>query len=68
MAAPGYVFTIGRVAKLLGKDEELLADIGITMDPEEGRLYVLDADHVATMAFTDRGIENLNELMADLKG
>jgi hypothetical protein len=26
MAAPSYVFTIARVAKLLGEPEELLAD------------------------------------------
>ena len=67
MAAPSYVFTVGRVPKLLDENQELLEDIGMTMDPEEGRLWILDADDVSTMAFTDRGLENLKELLADIK-
>jgi len=67
MAAPSYVFTVRRSAKLLGENEELLEEIGMTMDPEEGRLWVYDADDISTMAFTDRGLENLKELLADLK-
>ena len=67
MAAPSYVFTVGRVPKLLDENQELLEDLGMTMDPEEGRLWILDADDVSTMAFTDRGLENLKELLADIK-
>ena len=67
LAAPSYVFTVGRIAKLPGENEELLEEIGMTMDPEEGRLWVYDADDVATMAFTDRGLENLKELLAEIK-
>src|SRR6202000_2230336 len=36
MAAPSYVFTIARVAKLLGEPEELLQDIAMDMEPEDG--------------------------------
>lgn len=49
MAAPSYVFTVHRIAKLLGENEELLEEIGMTMDPEEGRLWVYDADDMSTM-------------------
>ena len=67
MAAPSYVFTIARVAKLLGESEELLQDIAMDMEPEDGCLSVLDLDDVSTVAFTPQGIENLKELLANLK-
>ncbi len=68
MAAPSYVFTIARVARMLGEDEALLEDIASDMDPEDGCLSVMDLDdEVSTTAFTLFGIENLTELLADLK-
>ena len=67
MAAPSYVFTVGRVARLLGEDEDLPSDIAMTMDPEDGRIYVMDADDETTLAFTEFGVENLRELLPDLK-
>ena len=42
MAAVSDVFTIARVAEMLGEDEDLLQEICIKMDPEDGRLTVLD--------------------------
>lgn len=41
MAAISIVFTIARVAEMLGEDEEWLREISINMDPEEGRLWVI---------------------------
>jgi hypothetical protein len=68
MAAPGYVFTIRRVAKMLGEYGVLLHEIGMDMEPEEGRLSVLDLDDDAsTVAFLRFDIENLKELLADRK-
>ncbi len=68
MAAPSYVFTIARVARMLGEDEALLEDIASNMDPEDGCLSVMDLDdEVAKTAFTPFGVENLKELLADLK-
>ena len=68
MAAPSYVFTIARVARMLGEDEALLEDIALmSMDPEDGRLTIIDLDdEVSTTAFTPFGVENLKELLADL--
>ena len=68
MAAPSYVYTIARVARMLGQDEALLEEIALmNMEPEDGRLSILDLDEdVCTTAFTARGIENLKELLADL--
>ena len=67
MAAPSYVFTIACVAKLLGEPEELLQDIAMDMEPEDGCLSVLDLDDVSTVAFTPQGVENLKDLLADRK-
>jgi hypothetical protein len=66
MAAPSYVFTIGRVARMLGLDEDRLSEVAVDMEPEDGRLHVLDVDDLSTIAFTAQGIENLEELLADL--
>jgi hypothetical protein len=67
MAAPSYVFTIRRVARMLNEDEDRLEEIAMSMEPEDGCLRVLDLDDdVSTVAFTAQGIENLKELLADL--
>ena len=67
MATPSYVFTIGPVAKMLGEDEERLYEIALNMEPEDGCLSVLDVDDVSTVAFTAEGVENLKELLEDLR-
>jgi hypothetical protein len=68
MAAPSYLFTIRRVAVMLGEDEERLDHIASDMmEPEDGCLRVLDVDDVSTVVFTPQGIEYLTELLANLK-
>jgi len=54
---------------MLGEDEALLEDIALmSMDPEDGRLTIIDLDdEVSTTAFTPLGVENLKELLANLK-
>jgi hypothetical protein len=64
MAAPSAVFTIARVAELLGEDEEWLSEVALAMDPEAGCLTVYGPDDVSTTAFTSFGVENLKELVA----
>ena len=44
MAAPSCVFTIARVALMLGKDEDLLSDLAMQLKPEDGRLWIYDTD------------------------
>ena len=68
MAAPSYVSTIGRVARMLGVDEDRLHDIAMDMEPEDRCLHFLDVDDVSTVVFTAQGIENLKELLADFGG
>jgi hypothetical protein len=65
MAAHSTVFTIARVAKMLGEDQAWLEKIAITMEPEDGCLDVWDIDDdSAITAFTQDGVENLKQLVA----
>jgi hypothetical protein len=67
MAAPSYLFTIRRVARMLDEDEDRLDEIAMDMEPEDGCLRVLDLDDdISIVVFTAQGIENLRELLADL--
>ena len=63
MAAITHVSTIARVAEILGEDEELLHDLSIEMEPEDGVIHVYGIGDDYTPAFTDFGIETLRELL-----
>ena len=65
MAAISYVFTISHVAEMLGEDEDWLQELSITMDPEDGRLYVVGTGEDAITTFTRDGIEYLQELVSE---
>ena len=67
MAAPSHALTIARVAEILGEDEELLWDIAMEMEPEDGKLWIHDTGKRETIAFTQWGMENLRELLAEHK-
>jgi hypothetical protein len=67
MAAPGHVFTISRAAEILDEDEELLWDLADSLEPEDGCLWMYATGDQQTMAFTERGLQSLQELIADHK-
>jgi hypothetical protein len=67
MAGISHVFTISRVAEMLGEDEDLLQEISIDMDPEDGRLTVLGPGEETITAFTPNGVDNLTELVKMVK-
>jgi hypothetical protein len=58
-----HVFTIARVAKMLGEDEDWLGDVANEMDQEDGLIWVYGAGDEEVMAFTDFGIETLQNLI-----
>ncbi len=64
MAAIGFFFTIGRVAEMLGENEDLLHEISGAMEPEDGHVWVIGIGDEETPAFTLDGIENLKQLVA----
>jgi hypothetical protein len=63
MAAISHVFTISRVAEMLGEDEGWLDEISVELDPEDGCLTVWGLAEDGTTAFTDLGVENLAEIV-----
>jgi hypothetical protein len=65
MAGISSVFTIARVAEMLGEDEEWLDDLSMGLDPEDGCLWVHDINDREVQAFTQYGIECLQQLIAD---
>ena len=67
MAAPACAVTISRAAEILGEDEELLWDLVDEMEPEDGCLWVYGTADQHTIAFTDRGLEYLKELLLEHK-
>ncbi len=64
-AAISAVFTIGYVANLLGEDEDWLHDLSIGMEPEGGSLWVYGVGEDGVPAFTQDGIDNLRQIIAD---
>jgi hypothetical protein len=58
-----HVYTIARVAEMLGEDEDWLGDIANEMDQEDGLIWVYSAGDEGVMAFTDFGIETLQGLI-----
>lgn len=65
LAAVAAVFTIGYVANMLGEDEDWLYDLSIDMLPEDGCLRVYGGGEDGVTAFTDYGIECLQQIIAD---
>jgi len=65
MAAISHVFTIGYVAQMLERDEDLLWDLSDELEPEDGALWVYDINNGETRAFTLAGIETLREIIKD---
>jgi hypothetical protein len=65
MAAISHVFTIGYVAQMLERAEDLLWDLSDELEPEDGALWVYDINDGQTRAFTPAGIEMLREMIKD---
>ena len=69
MARPTYLFTIGHVAKRIGENLELLEQIAMNSDNiDYGEMvHVYDGTDEGSTTFTDRGIESLQEFLADVR-
>ena len=65
VAAISAVFTISYVANLLGEDEDWLHELSIDMFPEDGCLRVYGIGEDVLTAFTEYGIECLQQIIAD---
>ena len=67
MAAITRVYTIGLVAQILDEDEDWLHELSIFMEPEDGCLSVLGMNDETITAFTDFGIESLQDFIRESK-
>jgi hypothetical protein len=68
VAAVTAVFTIELVAEMLGVEQDYISDIAETdMDPEHGHLWIHGINGYEVEAFTQDGIDHLEELIADRK-
>lgn len=67
MAAPSHLYTMRRVAQTLGEPEELLHELAMEMQPEDGCVTVLGLGDVATTVFTPDGLEYLRELLIEYR-
>ena len=54
-----HVKTIDRVARDLGEDIDLLHDVALEMEVEDGVIWVYGLYDDGVLAFTDFGVENL---------
>jgi hypothetical protein len=65
MAAPSHAFTLKRAAQILECDEDLIWEIAGQLETEDGMLWIDDTEEIQTLAFTQRGIESLKEILED---
>ena len=59
------ITTIARAAKILAVDEDMLHDIHMTMEACDGAIWIYDEAGDGTAGFTEIGMENLEEELAD---
>jgi hypothetical protein len=59
-----HIHTVGRVAKDLSIDEDLIHELTIGLEPEDGVIWVYGVDDGdGTLAFTDEGVEEVQLLL-----
>ena len=65
MSASANVFTIDRAAELLGEDQAVVYQVSAGMEAEHGRVTVWGPGASCTVAFTEAGMEKLEELLKE---
>jgi len=65
MAAVSNIFTLPHAAARLGINEQLLGEIALDLEPEDGVLWVHDSTDNGCYDFTFFGLENVEEILND---
>ena len=61
-----HVHTAGRVARDLGVDEDLIHELTLGLEPEDGVIWVCGVDDDdGILAFTDEGVEEVRLLLGE---
>jgi len=69
MARTTHLYTIGHVATMIGENLELIEQIAMNSDNIDygEMIYVQDGTEEGITAFSERGIERLQEFLADIR-
>jgi hypothetical protein len=62
-----HVHTVAYVARKLGVDEELIHDLTLGLEPEDGVIWVYGLDDDGVLAFTDDGIEEVRLILEEYR-
>ncbi|MGI9324890.1 MAG: hypothetical protein ACR2PZ_06695 [Pseudomonadales bacterium] len=65
MAAISQIFTLPRAASRLGISKELLAQIAVNLEPEDGVIWVHHSTDDGCYGFTDFGLESVQGILDD---
>ena len=60
-----HVYTVERVAKELGVSEDLIHDLTLGLEPEDGVIWVYGIGDDGILAFSDDGIEEVRLLVQE---
>jgi hypothetical protein len=61
-----HVYTVERVAKDLGVSEDLIHELTLGLEPEDGVIWIYGVDYDdQTLAFTNKGVEEVRLLLAE---
>lgn len=60
-----HIYTVAYVAHRLGADEDLIHDLTLGLEPEDGVIWVYGTDDNGVMAFTDDGIEEVRLILEE---
>ena len=67
LAHPSRAYTISRVAKMLGEEEQWLDEVAFELEPEDGRVYIWGDGDDPEIGLTDFGIESLQDLIREYR-
>jgi hypothetical protein len=60
-----HVYTVAHVAKTLGVDEDLIHNLTVGLEPEDGVIWVYGLEDDGTLAFTDEGVEEVELILQE---
>lgn len=60
-----HVYTVDHVARELGVSEDLVHDLTLGLEPEDGVIWVYGIGDDAVLAFSDDGIEEVRLLVEE---
>jgi hypothetical protein len=60
-----HIYTVAHVARQLGVGGDLIHDLPLGLEPEDGVIWVYGLDDDGVLAFTDDGIEEVRLILKE---